>query len=142
MIELKLIDRVEAARVILDPEIYDRISNDKCPEYFELPDIPYWGGYVNGELASLNIEGEFRDGIKIHFQVLKNYRKHARELLEISIKDIDYPIYAEIPTCFQSTINFALKAGFRTIEIKPENYLKYGKLHDRYLMRLDHEFHH
>jgi hypothetical protein len=62
---------VDAAIVLLDPEIYDRISDDNSPtrEEWELPDIDYWGGFIDGALASVHIEHDFRDGKKIHFQV-------------------------------------------------------------------------
>lgn len=136
-LHIEPIDRDEAKKVLDDPEIYDKISSDESPESFEWPDIEYSGGYVDGELASVNICQPFRDGTKVHFQCLKAYRWAARELLDMHLPK--GRLYCEIPKCFMSTINFAKKAGFEVIEIKPKIYPKYGKLHDRYVMRLDHE---
>lgn len=133
------IDRVDAAMVLLDPEIYDRISDDNSPprEAWELPDIDYWGGYIDGALASVNIEENFRDGKKIHFQVLKPYRWAARELLDASLPE--GRVYCQIPACFMTTINFARNQGFKVIEVSPKVYEKYGRLHDRILLRLENE---
>jgi hypothetical protein len=133
------IDKVDAAMVLLNPEIYDRISDDNSPprEEWELPDIDYWGGYIDGALASVNIEHDFRDGKKIHFQVLKPYRWAARELLNASLPE--GRLYCQIPTCFMTTINFAKNQGFEVIEVSPRVYPKYGQLHDRILLRLDNE---
>jgi hypothetical protein len=136
LIEVKQVDKIEAARVILDPEIYDRISSDHSPprEDFDLPDIDYLAGYVDGQLASIYVDEPFRDGEKIHFQVLKPYRWAARVLFNMSLPEGN--LYCLIPECFMTTINFVKNMGFELIEIKPKVYLKYGKLQDRYLLRL------
>ena len=135
-LQVKLIDRMEASKVLFDPDIYDRATDDHSPPMhdFEMPDIEYMGGYVDGDLASLNIEHPFQDGTKIHFNVLKPYRWAARELLDLTLEGINPPIYAEIPECFKSTINFAKNAGFKVMRVKQRAYLKNGELHDRYLM--------
>ncbi len=133
MINLRQVTTQEAEKVLFDPEIYDRISDDLCPLTVDLPDIDYWGGYIGDELASITIYHPFRDGLKIHFHVLKPYRSMARHLLDISLL-YEGPIYVEIPTKYQSVINFAKNAGFTEIERRFNSYCKNGKLYDKVLL--------
>lgn len=122
--------RHEIKQVLLDEEIYDRITDDNSPlrEDYELPKeyINYIGGYVHGEIASLFIVHEKR----MHFMVLKKYRKHARELLKESFKLWPRSVYVVIPTLHKSVINFAKKFGFKHMGIEKDSHIKNGKLYD------------
>lgn len=116
--------------VIFDDEIYDRIIDDNCPakEYFIMPDSGYIsvGGYVNGEISSIFIV----HGKKMHFMVLKPYRKHAIELLKESFKIHPFDVYVEIPSCYIEVVNFAKNFGFKEIKIEESAHKKNGMLYN------------
>ena len=129
----------EAAKVILDPEIYDRITDDNSPQLTELDlaklGVDYFGGYVDDKIVAVTTFERFREGVKVHFQVLKDYRHYARDLLEKSLSGQSGAVYAHIPACFMTTINFAKHQGFKLVNIEPKCYLKYGANHDRHLLK-------
>lgn len=133
MINIEYIEASQAEKVLLNPEIYDRISDDDCPLILELPEMDYLGGFVDGELASVTIFHPFRDGMKIHFNVLKEYRSKADFLLDASMV-YDCPIYVEIPTLYPEVINYAKHHGFKEISRRFNTYRKNGKLYDRVLL--------
>lgn len=104
--------------IFFDDEIYNRIADDTCPakEDFNLSYeiFDFLGCYFNNSIIGLaNIEktGEF------HFQVLKPYRKYAREFLKKSLEIFDRYLFCQIPTCFRSVINFAKNNGFREVKM-------------------------
>jgi len=139
VITSRIISPKEAAKVLNDPEIYDRISNDNCPDTFdEYPDTAlYIGGYVNGQLVSVSIIHETKIGYKFHYQVLKQHRKYAGKLLKQAIGpilQICESIYCEIPSLYRSVINFASKHGFEVVEIKNACYPKNGINYDVHVM--------
>lgn len=141
MITTEIIDPEEASEVLNDPWIYDRITSDNSPNSVdEYPsDAFYVGGYVNRKLVAVSIVHLFEMGYKFHYQVLSAYRKYARFLLDEAL-DIILPIfkrlYCEIPSCYQSVINFARKSGFREVSVDKNAFLKNGHKYDRYLMVL------
>jgi len=130
-----MISKEAAASVILDPEIYDRITDDRCPKIHELWDDEYYGGFVGDDLVSVATFERFEDGVKVHFQVLKEYRLYARPLFEKSLSAQSGAVYAHIPACFMTTINFVKHHGFKMVKIEPKAYLKYGEHHDRHLLK-------
>lgn len=129
MIKAHLCEYRDIAAVILDDEIYDRIIDDNCPpkERFIAPESGYIyvGGYVSGKIASAFI---VHDG-KMHFMVLKPYRKHARKLLRESFKAYPFNVYVEIPACYMEVINFAKNYGFEEVKIEENAHKKNGKLY-------------
>ncbi len=119
--------------VILDEEIYDRISDDNCPpreeflvESFFNIDMDILGGYIEGNIASLFMVHDKR----MHFMVLKKYRRYSRELLAESLKGYPHDIYVKICSKYKPVINFAKNNGFKEILIEPKTYLKNGCLYD------------
>lgn len=117
-------------KVILDDEIYDRITddNDLPKDRLGKPDLKGWvviGGYVD-EIASLFMVKDRQ----LHFYVLSPYRKYARKLLQQGLKLHGYPVFCEIPKLYMETINFAKKAGFVETGIKRNAHMKHGKLYD------------
>jgi len=120
----------EVKKIILNREIYDRISDDNSPsrEEFIIPfeHANFIGGYVDCKIASLFIV----HGKKMHFMVLKEFREHANELLQSSFMLWPRDVYVEIPTLYRSVINFAKKFGFKEICVKENAHLKNGKLYD------------
>lgn len=138
---VKPVNKDEAASVILDPEIYDRITDDRCPQITELWDDEYYGGYVDGEIVSVATFETFLDGLKVHFMVLKEYRSYARSLFEQSLSGHSGVVYAQIPACFMTTINFVKHHGFKLVKVEPESYIKYGEHHDRHLLKREMQCH-
>lgn len=142
MISTEIIDPDEASEVLNDPWVYDRITDDHCPEKMkEYPsDAFYVGGYINHKLVAVSIVHLFELGYKFHYQVLKAYRKYARFLMDESL-EIILPIfkklYCEIPSCYPSVINFAKKSGFREIEVKDNSHLKNGQYFNCHLMVIE-----
>jgi len=136
-LESKIAPHKDVERIILDDEIYDRITHDDCPpkERFVLPKNGYIaiGGYLDGKIASLYMV----HGSKMHFMVLKCYRKYSRQLLDSAMNFYSLPVYCEIPTLYRSVINFAKKAGFVLSEIKEKSYLKNGKLYNVEVLKWD-----
>lgn len=116
--------------VIYDDEIYNRITDDNCPpkEYFVLPESGYIsvGGYVDSKIASMFLV----HGDKMHFMVLKPYRKYARKLLKESFKVYPFNVYVEIPSCYMEVINFAKKFGFIEVGIEEKAHKKNGELYN------------
>lgn len=138
MITTEIIDPEEAAEVLNDPWVYDRITHDDSPASVdEYPsDAFYVGGYVNRRLVAVSIVHLFELGYKFHYQVLKAYIRYARFLLDEALQII-LPIfkrlYCEIPSCYRSVINFARKSGFRPVEVRG-SFVKNGHAYDRHLM--------
>lgn len=137
-----LIDPEEAADVLNDPWVYDRITSDFSPK--SVDDYPrdtiYLGGYANGSLVSVFNVHLFELGYKIHFQTLRPYLLCARELFE---QALDYimptlkKVYCEIADLYPSVINFARKSGFREVQVNEQSFLKNGRWYDRHLMVLE-----
>lgn len=126
MIEIAEPTREEIDLIIFDDEIYGRISDETCPtrEEFKIDyeKFEQWiGFYLCGEiigLAMIGTDGDF------HFQILKIFRKYAREALQECLKSVSRNLYCEIPTCFQSVINFAKNNGFKEVGLSDSYFLK------------------
>ena len=123
--------------VIYDDEIYDRITDDNCPpkEEFKTPTEGYEavGGYVNGKIASIFVVHD----TKMHFMVLKPFRKYASKLWIQTIGFKPCSGYCEVPELYRSLINFAKKHGFKETSIKQDAHKKNGKLYN--IHRLEYE---
>jgi hypothetical protein len=134
MITAGLCSQRDIEAVLMDDEIYDRISNDVSPpkEHFQIPHdgVVYIGGYIDGLIASLFI---VHDGL-MHFMVLPDYRRFARELLAQSFRLWPFKVRVEIPVLYRPVINFARNFGFKDVGINKEAHLKNGKLHDEYIL--------
>lgn len=130
MIHADFATRRNIRKVILDKEIYDRIGDDNSPprEEFKIPidGGNFIGGYVDNKIASLFVV----HGKKMHFMVLKDFREHARELLQASFMLWPRDVYIEVPTLYRSVINFAKNFGFKEGDVKKNAHLKNGKLYD------------
>ncbi len=128
--------KAEVDRVVYDPEIYDRISDDNSPP-LEAFQMVYLGtmitGYVNGEVASLFhvVSG------KLHYMVLKPYRRHARALLRQAFELYPHPVWCSIPALYMEVINFALNFGFRRFAIEEKGHKKNGEFYDCHLLEYD-----
>ena len=124
-ITVKLITKEMAEAIVKDPEIYNRISDDNCPPSsdFVMPDMEYIGGFIDGKLVSVYMETDL-----VHFQVLKVYRRYARELFKKSIKKGVKIV--EIPVLYRSVINFVRKTGFTLESIIKSGYQKNGINYD------------
>ena len=106
----------DVARIIHDPDLYDRMAEDGSPAQIAIPKGPDYILGLAHRPASLLVE----HGGKIHFMVLKPYRKRARELWAASLKVLGLrKVYCEIPSKFMETINFAKHVGFVETSISP-----------------------
>ena len=130
MIYAMLAPKRDIRKVILNKEIYDRISDDNSPkkEDFIIPydSSNFIGGYISGKIASLFIV----HGKKMHFMVLKEFRKYSKELLEASFVLWPRSVYVEIPSLYQSVINFSKNFGFKEFDILRNGHLKNGVSYD------------
>lgn len=118
MIEVKEPTKEEIDLITFDDEIYSRsmddttLTKEQIKKIFPYGMFKFLGCYLNDDIIGLSsIEGN-----KFHFEVLKPYRKHARECLKLCLNRIDEPLICEIPTLYRSVINFAKKAGFIELE--------------------------
>lgn len=141
MICVGLPNKKDIEHILFDDEIYDRITDDNCPDKggFQIPfkGCIYIGGYIDGHIASLFI---VHNDNKMHFMVIKQHRQHAKELLAASFKMWPHDVYVEIPALYQSVINFAKNFGFVETEIKKDDHLKNGTLYD--CQKLSYEVNH
>lgn len=127
------IDDIE--RVVFDPWVYDRISHDRSPPKKDVIEqlrkgfsgVEYIGGYVNGCIASLYV---VHDGLA-HFMVLRTFHKFAHGLLDESRRVFPEKVYALIPVCHRSLINFVKKHGFVEAETRKNDFIKNGVAYDR-----------
>lgn len=137
MIAAAIANKADIDRVVFDEAIYDRISGDGCParHEFQVPyDLgTYIGGYMHGAIAALYIINP--DGERIHFMVLPEYRRYGRELLQACMKLWPHPVSAEIPSLYPEVVNFARKAGFLEVGIKPGAHMKNGRTYDTHILR-------
>lgn len=138
MITSDFASREDIEKVMFDEEIYDKTNPDgvKPKELCDIrtADLEDWhfiGGYIAGEIASLFIV----HNSQMHFWVLKDFRKYARELLAESFKLWPYDVFVKIPKLYQSTINFARKAGFQTVHIEKDSFVKNSLTYDIEIMR-------
>ncbi|MDP3939175.1 MAG: hypothetical protein Q8R92_13705 [Deltaproteobacteria bacterium] len=123
----------EIKRVLLDPEIWERETDDHCGPASSFPGLPdtvrCLGGYVEDAIIGLAMTHKTEVGTKIHFAVLRPYRAHARAFLMRALEILG-PVYCDIPECYRAVINFALHAGFVATG-RAGRYLKHGISHQR-----------
>lgn len=137
MITSELIDPEEAANVLDEPEIFDRITDDTCPEAIEWPDTcTYYGGYVDGELASVSVVHETERGRQFHFQVLRPFREYKDELATQALDYFGVPLWCEIPDLYPQVYKIARRFGFREVEVMKDHYLKNGERYDSRILEL------
>lgn len=141
IITSELIDPEEASIVLEDPEVYERIRDDRCPTDpadMDWPrDATYLGGFVDAELASVSITHRTPRGDKFHFQVLKSYREHKRELLRQALeyyRGLD--LYCEVPDLYPQVYNLAIEFGFHEVEVLRDHYVKNGQRYDSRILEL------
>ena len=140
--KVRLATEEEVRRVLLDPEIYDRISNDTCPPVDAQIPLPpcvlYLGGYLGDKIVALytlHWVGHYR----MHFMVLKSNRGYARSLISKFLAATSYfrPLTIEIPSLYPSVIAFARYTGFQTVTVRPADYPKGGRDYDTHVMVLE-----
>jgi hypothetical protein len=125
----------DVLKVLLDSEIYDRITDDTDPPKEKLgkANLSGWNiiaGYKE-EIASLFMVKDRQ----LHFYVLPQFRKYAREFLKQALKMYGQSVFCEIPTLYPETINFAKRSGFIESGIRRNAHMKNGKQYD--LVRLE-----
>lgn len=98
-----------------NPEIWARITDDTCKkvsdvDYSQFVDCSL-GYYVGRDIVAFY---SVHDGY-LHFAVVKEYRKKAREIFETLFKVYGEPVKCRIPTFYPAVINFAKKVGFKVV---------------------------
>jgi len=139
---IKLITPKEACKVLCHPEIYDVISDDNsipADEFEPSEDCEYIGGFIEDKLFAVMIYHEFRDGVKLHIQVLPEYREHlsiefGRDGLEYGLSK-NIPIYCDIPKIYPNVKRYAESFGFEVIEAISQCTEKNGIIGDSELLK-------
>ncbi len=134
MITRETTDIDDIRAVLCNPAIYDCISSDSSPSVEEFippisDDYLYVGGYVEGKIIALMVYHTFRDGTKIHIQVIPEYRdaygiEFGRKALLFKQKAT---LYAVIPDTYKNVLNYAESFGFKVIERSKSDETKNGK---------------
>ena len=128
--------------ILIDPEIYDRISDDSRAKLKINTKTQYWVKMeVDDELIGVYwLQPLNRWTVNIHAQILAKYReKHAFEsgkaILQWFLDNTDYlKIVGEIPDCYPDVIKFTQKFGFQIEGCNRQSVMKNGKLIDQTLL--------
>jgi hypothetical protein len=95
-----------------------------------LKDCEYLVGIVDGNPMALMVYHNVDDKVKVHVQVLPEYRKeYAHEFGRRAMtfgKLKAGELYAEIPVCYPNVLQFAYNHGFEDIGVKEMAYTKRG----------------
>lgn len=133
MILAEINDRESINKVLKNPDIYDVISSDGCPDAcdMEFPindDYQYIAGFVGGEIIGILVYHSYKDGRECHVQVLPEYRfDFAIEFGKQALKfKGDLPLYAEIPEKYKNVLAFAKANKFEIIGEHSDKYIKNG----------------
>ena len=122
-------DKEEIKKIICDPEIYERISDNNSPpanEFdFDLSHGLFIGGYVDNKIIAVSVF-TLIDGWRFHPQILKPYRfQYAKEFVKRSLNWFWNEVNADklavkIPKKYMGVINFSKKFGFKPISERKE----------------------
>jgi len=137
MITSKLAKPQEIELVCSDPEIYERYREDTTPpiEKMFYPDNwKYMSGYVDGELACVMI---IEDNHFLHFNCLKEFRKHSYDLARECLKFHPYPFYAKVPECCQDVLHFSLNYGCKEIRREKDGFIRDGEAYDNIILKYE-----
>ncbi len=143
-------DNMELVReVITDPDIWARISDGVEAETFYPTTncMNKWLMVVDGEEGQEKIIGiiyvhcDTSCSVGFHPYLRKKQGKKGRAMVKAFFKWFIESIPAEyvkinvvIPECFKTTINLALKTGFKQEGISRQSYLHQGECLDRVMM--------
>ena len=123
----------EIKDVILNGWIYDRITDDACPDTFEPPldGVEYLGAYHNGKIVGLGIYHDEDGKQKFHFQMLPRFRHLAGFALK---KMMRKGSFVEIPDIYPDVIKFAMRCGFHMKQRNLNAHQKNGVLSDTFIL--------
>jgi RimJ/RimL family protein N-acetyltransferase len=142
MIIERTTDLAKIIKVLKNPEIFERISEDGVSIDNWLPSLDDAIFLTDKENIGLMIYHEINSiTIECHVQVLPEHRGKA---LEFGKSAIDWAwentkatkIVAQIPEIYPDVIRFAYKNGFSFEGINKDSYLKNGKVHSQYYLGL------
>jgi len=127
-------DKSVIKSILCHPAIYATIAGDNTmpPEEFDPPltDCEYLAGIVDGEPMALMVYHNVDDRLKVHVQVLPDYRHEYASLFGAAAMDYGKTkaseLYAEIPVCYPNVLQFAYDHGFEDIGVKEMAYTKRG----------------
>lgn len=142
MIIERTTDLAKIIKVMKNPEIFERISEDGVSIDNWLPSLDDAIFLTDKENIGLMIYHEINSiTIECHVQVLPEHRGKA---LEFGKSAIDWAwkntkatkIVAQIPEIYPNVIRFAYKNGFSFEGINKDSYLKNGKVYSQYYLGL------
>lgn len=138
--DIELIDRI-----LRDPEIYDRITDDRSPDIEDFEPIPPsdYVYYLTDEQNIGLIFYHWKNGVTLegHVHVLKEHREKAMTFSQKALKwtwanTEALKIIVNIPTLYPDVIKFVEKNGFEMEGLHKGSYLKNSVLYDLALLGL------
>jgi len=142
MIVERTTDLAKIVKVLKNPEIFERISEDGVYIDNWLPSLDDAIFLTDKENIGLMIYHEINSiTIECHVQVLPEHRDKAMEfgkaVLEWAWENTKATkIVAQIPEIYPDVIKFAYKNGFSFEGVNKDSHLKNGVLHDQYYLGL------
>lgn len=136
--------RSEINKIIKEPTLYDRTTDDHCPDledvdrYFQYDQWVFLGVYCEEKIIGLYYVHDSRWGPKIHYQVLPAYQQYAYWPCVRATKwfaSVYGDLYTEIPTLYPNVIAFAEKVGFKRVTTMKNEHLKNGVEYDNVVLQ-------
>lgn len=141
MIVEQVFDKDRIAKVLKDPEIFDRIAEDGIlSSDYQIPDDAIY--VMNEDSTALMIYHHHNSvTLECHVQVLKDYRDIAMDFGKSALQwawdnTKASKIVAQIPEIYPDVLKFALKNGFEIEGINESSYIKNGELYDQIYLGL------
>lgn len=142
MIVSQTTDLNKIIKVLKDPEIFDRISEDgptsdtwlpSMDEAIFLSDAEGVGVVIYHAINSVTVEG--------HIQILSQHRDKAAEFSEQALQWLwdntkFEKIIVQIPEIYPDVVKFVQKFGFSFEGVNKLSHRKNGRLHDQYYLGL------
>jgi len=115
---VKIVNELEAKKVLFDPEIYKRCSGESPPSKdFRLPKARYVAGYIKGVIFGIVVYYDRGWFDSIHINVLKQYRGKYAGIFgkKALLFSLDKPLFTNISEEFEDVIRFVEVFGFQLV---------------------------
>ena len=141
MIELIEIAPDLAEKIIKEPELWGRVSEDgQDDKTFKIEDRPeyLWLGIFNGTMliGCFFFHQENQSTVVIHIQIIEEFREHfafdaGKAAIEWFSKSKFKKMVTQVPVIYQDVYHYAKKFGFLDEGINRASYSKNGRLHNQ-----------
>lgn len=127
------------------PEIWERAADDLADQWRAKKDNTVYLLVIeeNQIIGVMQLDGTTSVEITIHPYLLKNKRHKGREMMRLFFKmflETDYyKVSSQIPDCFKSVYNFAIKLGFKLEGINRLSAIRKGQIRDQYIVGITRE---